>query len=115
MLIVIASSARDQINHKTVAVKKLCEPFKTNNIAKHIFREVKLLKQFQHDNIIRLNDIFISPSEEIYLVTDLIATDLQTLLRTKKVDNQFTQYFLYQIMVIIHYLRSKTIIVADFQ
>jgi p38 MAP kinase len=82
MLIVIASSARDQINHKTVAVKKLCEPFKTNNIAKHIFREVKLLKQFQHDNvcrpvafldnriltiiqIIRLNDIFISPSEEM--------------------------------------------------
>jgi hypothetical protein len=28
-----------------------------------------------------------------------MATDLHTLLRTKKVDNQFTQYFLYQIMV----------------
>lgn len=76
------SSARDQINHQTVAVKKLCEPFKTANTAKHMFREVKLLKQLQHDNvrcpvasldhvvltstqIIHLNDTFISPSEEM--------------------------------------------------
>ena len=34
-----------------------------------------------------------------YLVTDLMATDLHTLLNTKKLDNQFTEYFLYQIMV----------------
>lgn len=34
-----------------------------------------------------------------YLVTELMATDLHTLLKTKKVDNQFTQYFLYQMMV----------------
>lgn len=66
--------------------------------------------------LIQLNDIFISPSEDMYvslepcqrtplihkkryLVTELMATDLHTLLKTKKVDNQFTQYFLYQIMV----------------
>lgn len=30
-----------------------------------------------------------------------MATDLHTLLKTKKVDNQFAQYFLYQIMVSI--------------
>ncbi|OOQ84883.1 Mitogen-activated protein kinase HOG1 [Penicillium brasilianum] len=109
----LVCSARDQINHKTVAVKKLCEPFKTDNIAKHMFREVKLLKQLQHDNIIRLNDIFISPSEEIYLVTDLIATDLQTLLKTKKVDNQFTQYFLYQIMRGLKYVHSAGVVHRD--
>jgi len=34
-----------------------------------------------------------------YLVTDLMSTDLHTLLRSKKVDNQFSQYFMYQIMV----------------
>lgn len=32
-----------------------------------------------------------------------MATDLHTLLKTKQIDNQFTQYFLYQIMVIIHH------------
>jgi hypothetical protein len=28
-----------------------------------------------------------------------MATDLNTLLKTKKVDEQFTQYFIYQLMV----------------
>lgn len=45
------SSARDQINHQTVAVKKLSEPFKTDNIAKHMYQEVTLLKQLQQDNV----------------------------------------------------------------
>lgn len=45
------SSAKDQIGQQTVAVKKLSEPFKTDNIAKHMYREVKLLKQLQHENV----------------------------------------------------------------
>lgn len=40
-----------------------------------------------------------SLTTQSYLVTDLMATDLHTLLKTKKVDQQFSQYFIYQIMV----------------
>lgn len=47
----ISSSAKDQISNQTVAVKKLADPFKTDNIAKHMHREVKLLKQLQHENV----------------------------------------------------------------
>ncbi|KAJ5675592.1 hypothetical protein N7462_008489 [Penicillium macrosclerotiorum] len=109
----LVCSARDQISHKTVAVKKLAEPFKTDNIAKHMHREVKLLKQLQHENIIHLNDIFISPSEDIYLVTDLMATDLHTLLKTKRVDRQFTQYFMYQILRGLKYVHSAGVVHRD--
>ncbi|CEJ55653.1 hypothetical protein PMG11_01901 [Penicillium brasilianum] len=98
----LVCSARDQICHQTVAIKKLCQPFKTDNIAKHMYRE-----------IIHLKDIFISPSEEIYLVTDLMATDLHALLKTKKVDNQFAQYFLYQIMRGLKYVHSAGVIHRD--
>ena len=45
------SSAKDQISNETVAVKKLSEPFKSDNIAKHMHREIKLLKQLQHENV----------------------------------------------------------------
>lgn len=34
-----------------------------------------------------------------YLVTDQMATNLDTLLKAKRIDDQFTQYFLYQILV----------------
>ncbi|CAI7669297.1 unnamed protein product [Penicillium manginii] len=109
----LVCSAKDQIGQQTVAVKKLSEPFKTDNIAKHMYREVKLLKQLQHENIIHLKDIFISPSEDIYLVTDLMATDLNTLLKTKKVDEQFTQYFIYQLMRGLKYVHSAGVVHRD--
>lgn len=67
-----------------MAVKKLKEPFKSSVVAQHMFREVKLLKHLKHENVrqpaskkelrakystqlIQLNDIFISPSEDMYV------------------------------------------------
>ncbi|KAJ5731271.1 uncharacterized protein N7483_005779 [Penicillium malachiteum] len=109
----LVCSARDQISNRTIAVKKLVNPFKTENIARHMYREVKLLKTLKHDNIVHLTDIFISPSEDIYLVTDLMATDLHTLLKSKKLDNQFTQYFMYQIMRGLKYVHSAGVVHRD--
>ncbi|KAJ5631482.1 uncharacterized protein N7484_011582 [Penicillium longicatenatum] len=109
----LVCSAKDQITKRTIAVKKLAQPFKSENIAKHMYREVRLLKTLKHENIIHLSDIFISPSEDIYLVTDLMSTDLHTLLRSKKVDNQFTQYFMYQIMRGLKYVHSAGVIHRD--
>lgn len=106
----LVCSARDRIANQTVALKKLCDPFKTENIAKHMFREVRLLKQLRHENIIHLNDIFISPSEDIYLATELMATDLHTLLKAKKLDDRFTQYFLYQMMRGLKYVHSAGVV-----
>ena len=132
----ISSSARDQIGQQPVAVKKLSEPLKTAGNARHIFKEIQLLKHLKHENvrwresniwtdrldeeqIINLVDIFISPSEDMYvastfqiqvlcvdlcsyLVTDLMQTDLQTLLKTKPIEGEFVQFFVYQIMVRRH-------------
>ncbi|KAJ5448426.1 hypothetical protein N7445_003247 [Penicillium cf. griseofulvum] len=109
----IVCSAKDQLNNQTVAIKKLCDPFKTDVVARHMFREVKLLRHLQHDNIINLIDIFISPAEDIYLVTDLMATNLHTILKTKKLDDQFIQYFVYQMMRGLKYLHSADVIHRD--
>ncbi|KAJ5696588.1 hypothetical protein N7536_007000 [Penicillium majusculum] len=109
----VVCSARDQLIHRTVAVKKLAEPFRTPAIARHMFREIKLLRQLRHENIINLTDIFISPSEDIYLVTELMATDLNTILKAKRVENQFVQYFMYQIMRGLKYLHSAGVIHRD--
>jgi p38 MAP kinase len=54
-----------------------------------------------HGKIISLSDIFISPLEDIYFVTELLGTDLHRLLTSRPLEKQFIQYFLYQIMVFI--------------
>lgn len=55
----VCSSADDSsIPLMKVAMKKLSKPFATNVHAKRAYREIKLLKHVNHDNVIRLLDLF---------------------------------------------------------
>ncbi|KAK9847464.1 hypothetical protein MYU51_018701 [Penicillium brevicompactum] len=107
------SSARDQFTNQTVAIKKLVKPFERQNIAKRTLVEVKLWKQLRHENIVNMSDIFISPSEDVYIVTDFMATDLHTPLESKKLEDRFAQFFLYQIMRGLKYIHSAGVIHHD--
>jgi p38 MAP kinase len=62
----LVCSARDQLTNQNVAIKKIMKPFSTPVLAKRTYRELKLLKHLRHENIISLNDIFISPLEDLY-------------------------------------------------
>ncbi|KAH8163580.1 hypothetical protein CIB48_g4661 [Xylaria polymorpha] len=95
----LVCSAKDQLTSQNVAVKKIMKPFSTPVLAKRTYRELKLLKHLRHENVISLSDIFISPLEDIYFVTELLGTDLHRLLTSRPLEKQFIQYFLYQIMV----------------
>ncbi|CAJ0747670.1 13981_t:CDS:2, partial [Entrophospora sp. SA101] len=102
----LVCSAKDQLKTTNVAIKKILKPFSTPVLAKRTFREFKLLKQLKHENIISLNDVFISPLEDIYFVTELLETDLHQLLTSYPLEKQFIQYFLYQILRGLKYVHS---------
>jgi p38 MAP kinase len=77
------SSAKDQLTGASVAIKKIMKPFSTPVLSKRTYRELKLLKHIQHENvgipttssehspipsslqIISLSDVFISPLEDM--------------------------------------------------
>ncbi|KAL4896038.1 mitogen-activated protein kinase mpkC [Aspergillus ambiguus] len=109
----LVCSAYDQITQQPVAIKKMMSPFASSSIAKRTYREVKLLKKLRHENLIGLCDIFISPLEDIYLVTELLGTDLGRLLRSKPLDNKFAQFFMYQLMRGLKYIHSAGVIHRD--
>ena len=50
--------ALDTETNQRVAIKKLSQIFATSLLAKRAYREIKLLRHVNHDNIIRLLDIF---------------------------------------------------------
>ena len=48
------SSAKDQLTGSSVAIKKIMKPFSTPVLSKRTYRELKLLKHIQHENVSRL-------------------------------------------------------------
>lgn len=63
--------------------------------------------------IIALSDVFISPLEDIYFVTELLGTDLHRLLTSRPLEKQFIQYFLYQILRGLKYVHSAGVVHRD--
>eukprot|EP00906_Rhabdomonas_costata_P001630 RCo002663 len=86
-----------------VAIKKIS--IREDNIleVKRLVREVCLLRHFDHENIIGLKDI-LEPSyegkfEEIYIVSDLMDTDLHQIIRSSQpLSGEHIQFFLYQLL-----------------
>ena len=109
----LVCSGHDKLTDTSVAIKKVMKPFSTPVLAKRTYRELKLLKHIRHENIICLSDIFISPLEDLYFVTELLGTDLHRLLTSRPLEKQFVQYFLYQILRGLKYVHSAGVVHRD--
>jgi mitogen-activated protein kinase 1/3 len=100
-----------------VAVKKITDAFHDLIDGKRILREVKLLRKLQHDNIITILDMYPPDHpdfDDIYIVTDLMETDLHRVIYSKQTLNEeHQQYFSYQILRGLLYLHSANVIHRD--
>lgn len=100
-----------------VAVKKISKCFDDLIDAKRIYREIRLLRTFDHENIIKLQAIFPMPGvhyEDVYIVTDLMETDLHRVIYSKQpLTEDHHQYFAYQLLRGLKYLHSADVIHRD--
>lgn len=99
-----------------VAIKKI-EPFGRLMLCLRTLRELKLLKNFNHENIISILALQRPASyedfSEIYLIQELMETDLHKVIRTQKLSDDHIQYFIYQTLRALKALHSANVLHRD--
>lgn len=103
-----------------VAIKKI-QPFEHQMFALRTLRELKLLRYWQEsevsENIISILDI-VKPASldafnEVYLIQELMETDLHRVIRSQKLSDDHAQYFTYQILRALKAIHSADVIHRD--
>ncbi|CAM9128971.1 unnamed protein product [Chrysoparadoxa australica] len=114
----VVISAINHENSSKVAVKKIPGAFEDLIDAKRIVREIRLLRHFHHENVIKIVDILPPASmndfEDVYIISELMETDLHRVIYSRqKLTDEHTQYFLYQILCSLKYIHSAAVLHRD--
>lgn len=117
----IVIAATDILAQKSVAIKKISKAFEDLVDAKRILRELKFLRNFEHENIIGLIDVPVpNPTgpcrdfDDVYMVTELMDTDLHKVIYSKqKLSSDHIKFFIYQTLKALKYLHSANVIHRD--
>ncbi|CAK9157105.1 unnamed protein product [Ilex paraguariensis] len=114
---VVCSSINTETSEK-VAIKKIYNVFGNRIDALRTLRELKLLRQIRHENVIALNDVMIpsqrSSFKDVYLVYELMDTDLHQIIKSSQpLSSDHCKYFLFQLLRGLKYLHSANVLHRD--
>ena len=117
-------SARDEITGDMVAIKKM-RAFESNmgafdrlRYARQELKQLRLLRHFHHENILRVTYVFFPGSKktfhDLYSVSELMETDLHAILKSSQsLLDQHCQYFSYQILRGLKFMHSAGVLHQD--
>ena len=111
------ASAFDTIRKERVAIKKLIKLFRSETYSKRTFRELKLMKMFNHINIIGLYDLFtpatsLEDFEDAYIVMELMDANLCRVIGME-LDHDRMSFLVYELLCGIKHLHLADIIHRD--
>uniref|UniRef100_A0A7S4WDR3 Protein kinase domain-containing protein n=1 Tax=Alexandrium monilatum TaxID=311494 RepID=A0A7S4WDR3_9DINO len=113
------ASFKDGTTGQKFAVKKVTDVFSDLVDGKAALREVKLLRGFAHDNIVRILDMYLPDGpdfDDVYIVTEFMETDLHSVIYSKQaLTDEHYQYFIYQVLRAVLYLHSASVVHNNLQ
>mmetsp|Transcript_32771 Transcript_32771/g.103686 ORF Transcript_32771/g.103686 Transcript_32771/m.103686 type:complete len:366 (-) Transcript_32771:161-1258(-) len=116
----VVAAARHKATNTKVAIKKIKDAVEDKDQGKLLLRELKLLRHFRgHENIICIKDIIERPEgkskfKDIFIVTDLMDTDLHKIIRSSQpLSDDHVRYFVYQIVRGLKFIHSANVMHRD--
>jgi len=114
----VVCSAKDDQTGDTVAIKKIESAFDDITFAKRTLRELKILRHLQHENLIDIRYVFLpglkSNFEDIYVISELMETDLASILKSPQpLSDEHCQFFIYQILRGLKFVHTAGVIHRD--
>lgn len=110
----VVFKGRDRVTGSTVALKKIRLDNEEEGIPSTCIREISLLKELNHTNVVRLHDV-IHSDKRIYLVFEHLDLDLKKFLDTTpgRMDPRLVKLFMWQMLQGISYCHSRRILHRD--
>ena len=114
----VVVQALDTVTGQQVAIKKIEKGLEHPTLAKRTLRELKILRLIQHENVMPIITIQLpvgrTQFEEIYVVSELMETDLTSIIKSKQpLSDDHCQFFLYQILRGLKYLHTAGVLHRD--
>ncbi|KAF2346239.1 Protein kinase domain [Trinorchestia longiramus] len=100
---IVREDLTDPRSSKKVALKKMPNVFQSLMSSKRVFRELRMLCFFRHENVLSALDILQPPAletfQEIYVMTELMESDLHKIIVSpQNLSSDHIKIFLYQIL-----------------
>ncbi|KAF8407528.1 hypothetical protein HHK36_006662 [Tetracentron sinense] len=111
----VVYKARDRVTNETIALKKIRLEQEDEGVPSTAIREISLLKEMQHGNIVRLQDV-VHSEKRLYLVFEYLDLDLKKHMDSCPEfakDPRIIKMFLYQILRGIAYCHSHRVLHRD--
>ncbi|KAL6501994.1 Cell division control protein 2 A [Orobanche gracilis] len=111
----VVYKARDRVTNKTIALKKIRLEQEDEGVPSTAIREISLLKEMQHGNIVRLQDV-VHSEKRLYLVFEYLDLDLKKHMDSCpefSQDPRLVKLFLCQILRGIAYCHSHRVLHRD--
>lgn len=81
----VVHMAEQRTTGRVVAIKKIKSKSDEEGVNFTAIREIKLLREFKHDNIIELVDVFTTPDQAVCLVYECAYTDLEKIIKDRAI------------------------------
>lgn len=109
----VVYKARDTVTNEIVALKKIRLEGEDEGVPPTAIREISVLKEISHENIVKLKDIVHSEAR-LYLIFEYLEKDLRNFIEsTKEIPESLIKKFLVQILTAVSHCHQHRILHRD--